>query len=107
MVFIRERVFGLMVMFWLHDDVVGNLTEIPTCEKKKIKKTHAKEKQLHAQDNIYVVQQFACVHGIAEISLLSGKSTIHSAATRFFTLYKHGNRLTIITLITKVSSTMG
>ena len=30
-------------------------------------------KQSHAQDNIYVVQQFAYVHEIAGISLLSGK----------------------------------
>ena len=35
---------------------VGNLTEIPTCEKQKIEKTHAKEKQSHAQDIIYVIR---------------------------------------------------
>ena len=50
---------------------IGNLTKIPTCEKqkKKIEKIHAKEKQSHAQDNIYVVRQFAYVHEIAGISL--------------------------------------
>ena len=32
-----------------------------------------KKKQLHAQDSIYVVRQFAYVHGVAGISLLSGK----------------------------------
>ena len=73
---------------------------------KKLRK-HTPKKATNAQDNIYVVRQFAYVHEVAEISLLSGKSTIHSAATRFFTLYKHGNQLTIITLITKVGSTMG
>ena len=38
-------------------------------ETKQIEKTHVKEKQSHAQDNIYVVQQFAYVHGIAGIPL--------------------------------------
>ena len=33
-------------------------------------------KQSHAQDNIYVIRQFAYVHGVAGISLLSGKNTI-------------------------------
>ena len=32
-----------------------------------------KKKQSHAQDNIYVVRQFAYVHGVAEILLLSRK----------------------------------
>ena len=45
--------------------------------KKKIEKTHAKEKQSHAQDGIYVDWQFAYVHRVAGISLLSGKSTKH------------------------------
>ena len=31
------------------------------------------KKQSHAQDNIYVVRQFAYVHGVAGISLLLGK----------------------------------
>ena len=38
-------------------------------EKKK------KKKQSHAQENIYVVQQFAYVHRVAEILLLLGKNT--------------------------------
>ena len=42
---------------------------------KQIKKTHVKEKQSHAKDNIYAVWQFAYVHGIARISLLSRKNT--------------------------------
>ena len=48
--------------------------KFPTCEeKKKIEKTHAKEKQSHAQDNIYVVRQFAYIYEVAGISLLSKK----------------------------------
>ena len=39
----------------------------------KIEKTHAKEKQSHAQDNFYMVRQFAYVHRVAGISLLLGK----------------------------------
>ena len=43
-------------------------------KKKKKKRKHTpKKKQLHAQDSIYVVRQFAYVHGVAGISLLSGK----------------------------------
>ena len=38
-------------------------------ETKQIEKTHVKEKQSHAQNNIYVVRQFAYVHGVAGISL--------------------------------------
>ena len=51
--------------------------KFPTWEKQKIEKTHAKEKkkQSHAQENIYVPRQFAYVHGVAEISLLSGNNT--------------------------------
>ena len=41
---------------------------------KKIEKIHVKEKQSHAQDSIYVVRQFAYIHGIAGISLLSRKN---------------------------------
>ena len=61
--------------------------KFPTCEKrkkKKIEKAYVKEKQSHTQDNIYVVRQFAYIHGIAEISLLSRK--IQSAATMFQSL---------------------
>ena len=42
-------------------------------------------KQSYAQDNIYVVRQFAYVHGVARISLLSGKK-IQSAAVKYFSL---------------------
>ena len=44
-----------------------------------------KKKQSHAQDSIYMVRQFAYVHGVAGISLLSGKNTEYKiAATIFF-----------------------
>ena len=44
-----------------------------------------KRKQSHAQDNIYVVRQFAYVHGVVGISLLSGKNTEYKiAATILF-----------------------
>ena len=80
---------------------VGNLTEIPTCEKqKKIEKTHAKESnQMHK--NIYVVRQFAYVHRVAEISLLSGKKKYKGRLQFFSISHKHGNT-TFKTLITKV-----
>ena len=47
--------------------------KFPTCERQKIEKTYTKEKQSHAQDSVYVVRQFAYLHGVAGISLLSGK----------------------------------
>ena len=37
--------------------------------------TRQRKKQSDAQDNIYVVRQFAYVHRVAGISLLSGKNT--------------------------------
>ena len=33
------------------------------------------KKQSHAQDNIYVIRQFAYIHGVVGISLLLGKNT--------------------------------
>ena len=51
----------------------------------KIEKTHAKEKKSHAQDNIYMVRQFAYVHGVAGISLLSRKN-IKCGSTIFLSL---------------------
>ena len=49
---------------------VGNLNKIPTCEKQKTNRENTRQrKQLHAQDNIYVVRQFAYIHGVAGISL--------------------------------------
>ena len=53
----------------------------------KIEKTHAKErkKKSHVQDSIYGVQQFAYIHRVARISLLSGKN-IKCGSTVFLSL---------------------
>ena len=48
-----------------------------TCEKQKNRENKTpKVKQSHAQDSIYVVRQFAYVHRVAGISLLSKKITM-------------------------------
>ena len=59
---------------------VGNLTRNSqhVRNKKNRENTYQekkKKKQSHAQENIYVVQQFAYVHRVTEILLLSGKNT--------------------------------
>ena len=78
---------------------VGNLTwNSQPMRNKKIEKIHTKEKQLHAQDNIYMVWQIAYAHGVTRISLLSGKNA--SAAIQCFNLSK---TTTIKTLITKTT----
>ena len=74
-------------------------------ETKQIDKTHAKEKQSHAQDNIYVVWQFIYVYGVAGILLLSGNNT--KCGYNIFTHTKNGNYTHHKTLIAKVGSTMG
>ena len=56
----------------------------------KIEKIHAKEKQSQAQDNIYVVRQFAYVHRVAGISLLSGKN-VKCGSTIFQSLKNNDN----------------
>ena len=59
-------------------------------KKKKNRENTRQRKQSHAQDNIYVVQQFTYVHGVAGISLLSVK--IQSVATVFHTLSQDDNK---------------
>ena len=55
-----------------------------------------------------MVRQFAYVHGVAGISLLSGKNTKYNLAATIFSLYiEHGNPTILKTLITKGGSTMG
>ena len=44
-----------------------------TSNKNILNNTRQKKKKSHAQDNIYVVRQFAYVHRVAGILLLSGK----------------------------------
>ena len=56
-------------------------------KKKNFEKTHAKENNhTHAQDNIYVVRQFAYIHGVAGISLLSGKKNTKCGYSVFLSL---------------------
>ena len=69
---------------------------------KKIEKTHAKEKQSHAQENIYIIRQFAYVHGVVGISLLSGKSIEYNLRLQCFSLYKTWQHNLLKILITKV-----
>ena len=57
--------------------MLGIQPKFQTYEKQKNRENKApKEKQSHAHDSIYVVQQFAYVHKVAGISLLSKKITM-------------------------------
>ena len=57
--------------------MLGIQPKFQTYEKQKNRENKApKEKQSHAHDSIYVVQQFAYVHRVAGISLLSKKITM-------------------------------
>ena len=57
--------------------MLGIQPKFQTCEKQKNReKKMPKENQSHAPDSIYVVRQFAYVHRVAEISLLSKKITM-------------------------------
>ena len=57
--------------------MLGIQPKFQTCEKQKNRENKTpKVKQSHAQDSIYVVRQFAYVHRVARISLLSKKITM-------------------------------
>ena len=56
---------------------------------KKNRENTRQRRQSHAQDNIYVVRQFAYVHGVAGISLLSGRNT--KCGYHIFSLRKNDN----------------
>ena len=57
--------------------MLGIQPKFQTCEKQKNRENKApKEKQSHIHDSIYVVWQFAYVHKVAWISLLSKKITM-------------------------------
>ena len=57
--------------------MLGIQPKFQTCKKQKNKENKTpKVKQSHAQDSIYVVLQFAYVHRVAGISLLSKKITM-------------------------------
>ena len=51
---------------------------------KNRKKHTSKKKQSHAQNNIYVIRQFAYVHGVTGISLLSRKNTKYNLRLQSF-----------------------
>ena len=54
----------------LHHQVVGNFNKKFQPVRNKTNRENTRQrKQSHAQDNIYVVRQFAYVHGVAGISL--------------------------------------
>ena len=74
---LQSMIYRFYFFFNLLDKslMLGISPKSQTYEKQKIEKTHAKEKQSHAQDNIYVVRQFVYIYGIAGISLLSEKNT--------------------------------
>ena len=58
----------------LMEGAVGNFKNSqPVRNKINRENTRQRKKQSHAQNNIYVVRQFAYVHGVAGISLLLGK----------------------------------
>ena len=66
----------------------------------KIEKTYTpKKKNNHTQDNIYMVRQFAYVHGVAGILLLSEKKKIQDAATIVLHHKNTATKPTIKTLI--------
>ena len=57
--------------------MLGIQLKFQTCEKQKNRENKTpKEKQSHARDSIYTVWQFAYVHRIVRISLLSKKITM-------------------------------
>ena len=57
--------------------MLGIQLKFQTYEKQKNKENKTpKEKQLHAQDSIYMVRQFAYVYRVAGILLLSKKITM-------------------------------
>ena len=53
----------------------GNIHEIPRSMRCKNRGKKYASKKIITQDNIYVVRQFAYVHGVIRISLLSRKNT--------------------------------
>ena len=54
-------------------EIMGICTKFPDLWDVKIEKNVCQRKNNYTQDNIYVVRQFAYVHGVVGISLLSGK----------------------------------
>ena len=69
-----------------HTHACRELTRNSQLVRNKNKENTRQIKQSHVKDNIYAVQQFAYVYGVARISLLSRK--IQSVAVQFFSLSK-------------------
>ena len=81
--------------------MLGIQPKFQTCEKQKNRENKTpKVKQSQAQDSIYVVRQFAYVHRVAGISLLSKKITMCGYTVFFFSQKQQQDK----TLITKKNS---
>ena len=80
--------------------MLGIQPKFQTCEKQKNRENKMpKVKQSHAQDSIYVVRQFAYIHRVAGISLLSKKITMCS-----YSVFLSQKQQQDKTLITKKNS---
>ena len=79
-------------------ELTRNSQPVRNKKKKKNRGNTHQRKQSHAQDNIYVVQQFAYVHGVAVISLLLGKYT--KCSSTVFPLSQKQQQQTLITKVT-------
>ena len=75
-------------------ELTRNSQPVRNKKKKNRGNTHQR-KQSHAQDNIYVVQQFAYVHGVAVISLLLRKKKYKMRLQFFLCLKNMTTTLTI------------
>ena len=62
---------------------IQNQHEIPKPVKNKNREKHTSKKNNYSQYSIYVVRQFAYVHGVARISLFLGKNT-ECGSTRYY-----------------------
>ena len=70
------------------------LNSQPVTNKNREKHT-PKKKQSHAQNNIYVIRQFAYVHGVTGISLLSRKNTKYNLRLQSFLSKTRGHNTTL------------
>ena len=72
-----------------------------TCDKQKNRENKTpKVKQSHTQDSIYVIWQFAYVHRVAGISLLSKKITMCSSSIEVLTFVSTATGVLISELLT-------
>ena len=82
--------------------------KFPTCEKQNRENTRQKKKKKksQAQDNIYMVRQFAYVHRVVGFSLLSGKNTKYDSIVFFFSLKKLQSKTLINKAMFSISCTL-